>query len=161
MILSHSVEFCRATVEIYTLKLLMIITSHLCACCVKFNFFVQFWNCEDAHILIRTYSPNYGWKSMVGLTYQLPIFLCHPTVIRSSYTWHEPWIPLGFISSNYSRLPPHAVFSVYFLFFSADTDISSNFSSNFHDLSILIVTVCFLGSFMTVCSLCLHGSKTI
>ena len=56
---------------------------------------------------------------MVGLTDQFPVSLSHPAVIRSSCTWRERWIPLGFISSNYSRIPPHSVFSLPILYFSS------------------------------------------
>lgn len=54
---------------------------------------------------------------MAGLTDQFPISPSHPAVIRSSSTWREAWIPLGFISSNYPLLPPHAVLSSPILYF--------------------------------------------
>lgn len=53
-----------------------------------------------------------------GLTDQFPISPSHPAVIRSSSTWREAWIPLGFISSNYPLLPPHAVLPFPILYFS-------------------------------------------
>lgn len=53
-----------------------------------------------------------------GLADQFPISPSHPAVIRSSSTWREAWIPLGFISSNYPLLPPHAVLSFPILYFS-------------------------------------------
>lgn len=58
-------------------------------------------------------------KGMAGLTDQFPISPSRPEVIRSSCTWREAWIPLGFISSNYPLLPPHAVPSLHILYFSS------------------------------------------
>lgn len=56
---------------------------------------------------------------MAGLTDQFPISPSRPAVIRSSCTWREAWIPLGFISSNYPLLPPHAVLSLPILYFTS------------------------------------------
>ena len=60
----------------------------------------------------RSLTPNETQNGMVGLTDQFPISPSHPAVIRSYSTWREDWIPLGFISSNYPLLPPHAVLSL-------------------------------------------------
>lgn len=65
----------------------------------------------NTHMHIDTHipAPSERQKGMAGLTDQFPISPSHPVVIRSSYTWRETWIPLGFISSNYPLLPTHAV----------------------------------------------------
>lgn len=47
-------------------------------------------------------------RGMAGLTDQFPISPSRPAVIRSSCTWREAWIPLGFINSNYPMLFSHS-----------------------------------------------------
>lgn len=90
---------------------------------------------------------------MAGLTDQFPISPSHQAVIRSSSTWREAWIPLGFISSNYPLLPPHVVLSFPILYFPPVPDIALSSlsplysSSMFTCCSPLVVTVCLLGGF--------------
>lgn len=83
----------------------------------NFAYFLQY--CE--HTLTDTHIPtlNERQKGMAGLTDQFPISPSRPAVIRSSCTWREAWIPLGFISSNYPLLPPHAVLSLPILYFTS------------------------------------------
>lgn len=71
------------------------------------------------HIDTHIPAPNERQKGVAGLTDQFPISPGRPAVIRSSYTWREAWIPLGFISSNYLLLPPHAVLLLTIRYFSS------------------------------------------
>ena len=76
----------------------------------------------NTHIYIHIHTFTHGMrdkKGMAGLTDQFPISPSRPEVIRSSCTWREAWIPLGFISSNYPLLPPHAVPALHILHFSS------------------------------------------
>lgn len=102
-----------------------------CACCVhqfyktELNELCIVLQYEHRHTHTQAYrygthipTPNERQKGMAGLTDQFPISPSRPAVIRSSYTWREAWIPLGFISSNYPLLPPHAVLLLAALYFS-------------------------------------------
>lgn len=85
-----------------------------------------------------------------GLTDQFPISPSHPAVIRSSSTWREAWIPLGFISSNYPLLPPHAVLPFPILYFSLT--LPSPPSVLFIPLPVSVVVPLLWP--LSVCSLC-------
>lgn len=75
-------------------------------------------NMKCTYITAHIPAPKERQKGPAGLTDQFPIFPSRPVVIRSSCTWREAWIPLGFISSNYPLFPP-AVHSLFILYFSS------------------------------------------
>lgn len=125
----------------------------------------------DTHTDTHIPTPNERQKGMAGLTDQFPISPSRPEVIRSSCTWREAWIPLGFISSNYPLLLPHAVPSLQILYFSSGSwhcpllPPCSLFFPHFWQFSTHTLTVSFIpplnrldGSFIvTLLSLSLFG----
>lgn len=135
--------------EIFKLLRLLFYKTESNWLCICLQYFLTH---THTHIQIRTFPHRMRDKrGMAGLTDQFPISPSHPAVIRSSSTWREDWIPLGFISSNYPLLPPHAVPSLPILYFSSGSwhcpllpQSASLLPSIFACCSPLVVTVRFI-----------------